>query len=335
MLVKNVVRPFAFSSAFLLASTLVPGGAAFAQGGMWRPDPALGASPMIETGTFRPGAYGFQARAVQPRMRGSYVPAAPRYRATADQRASARPAYGAPAPAWRGLDHQRRSTQHTASAQAAPYPWAAAPMHGAMPWSAPLPPSAPAHAGYAAHAVPPMPVWGGMQPVRWQPALAYQGYPYAQRPAMYQSAPSYPAGQWSAPAPALMAPRPVPGGWRPDPLAAAAETAHYRAPASAYTSPRNPVFRGAPVAARNFAQVRPMPRPLAAPGYWRPDTAAAWASSQAFRPVAYGRSIAIGEPSNRAVAQGAQDSHGDLPGWATTFDRFEETGPCAWCNSGT
>lgn len=335
MLVKYAVRPLAFSTAFLLASTLVPGGAAFAQGGMWRPDPALGAAPMIESRTFRPGTHAPRPQVAQARMYQNFAPVAPRYRAIADHRTPGRAALAGPAPAWRTPGHQARPTQHSMPGQMSGHPWATAPMHAPLPWSAPLPPSAPAHAGYAAYAVPPMPFWRGMQPMQWLPALAQQGYPHAQQPAMYQPAPPPAAGRWSLPARGPMDPRPLPGGWRPDPLAAATTASHYRAPASAYTSPRKPVFRGAPMASRHYAAVRPAPRALAAPGYWRPDTTTAWASSQAFRPVAYGRSIARGEQSNRTIAQATQRSHGDLPGWATTLDRFEEAGQCAWCSSGT
>jgi hypothetical protein len=331
--VKKAFRPIAFPAALALATTLVPAGAAFAQGGTWRPDPALGAAPVIDTATFRPGVYGFQPRVAQPQARGAFAVAAPRYRATEHQRSVGRAAFAAPAPTWRSLSqHDRPTPRHVPAPW---YGWAAAPMPAPLPWSAPLPPSAPAHAGYAAYAVAPMPGWAAMQTVQWPPALAYHGYPHVQQPTAYRPAPNHAPGQPNPRARGLVDPRPMAGGWRPDPLAASMAFGHYRAQASAYTSPRYPVFRRAPVAHWQHAQARPVVRPQAVAGYWRPDPTVAWSSSQAFRPVAYGRSIARNDQPVRADLDRAQRSQADLLGWATTLDRLEETGLCAWCSSGT
>lgn len=330
---KNAVRPFAFSSAFLLAATLVPGGAAFAQGGMWRPDPALGAAPVIETAGFRPGAPVYQPRVAQPQARAGFVPAAPQYRAVDSRTSHGRYAHAPAAPAWRNPDRAVRATERYAPATR--YGWAYPPMGAPMPWAAPLPPAAPAHAGYLAYAMPTMPAYGGMQPVQWPPAMAYHAYPHVQQPSAYRPAPVQAPPQWNQPARGQADLRPLPGGWRPDPLAAAMEVSRHTSRASAYTSPRHPVFRGAALAGVPHAQARPALRPQPVAGYWRPDTSAGWASRQTFRPVAYGRSIALNAQAGGSAVDAVLHDRGELPGWASTVDRFEGTGQCAWCSSGT
>ena len=85
---------------------------------------------------------------------------------------------------------------------------------------------------------------------------------------------------------------------------------------------------GAPIASAEPTPVR------AAPGYWRPQAGApttAWRSKKAFRPRAYGRSVAdkVDVASGR---EGSGFTRDHLPGWVTTYQDTTYEGTCSWCS---
>ena len=88
-----------------------------------------------------------------------------------------------------------------------------------------------------------------------------------------------------------------------------------------------------PLPGARIASVEPTPV-RAAPGYWRPQAGApttAWRSKKAFRPRAYGRSVAdkVDVASGR---EGSGFTRDHLPGWVTTYQDTTYEGTCSWCS---
>ena len=331
---KNVRQTSVFMGTIVLTGVLWPVSAAFAYNGQWRPDPSLmttgpgyvqgldsgaaalessyrfmprGAAAAPSRSSYRPHPVqspslpGYRPRQVQSNPMPGYRP----QRAAAGVPGWPRPVIAQPA--WHGY--------------APPAPWMPvalpvapgyAPAHMA---AMPMPPQWPAFGQVPVYA-PAMPWMPGSAPVaQVQPELraARTAPVYARRAGMQQ-----PFAR---------------SGWRPEAGAASPRVGAYAPGRSAYTSSRQAVFRGGPVAAWQGQDRSTRVNAVAATGgNWRPQADRGWAPSQAFRPLAYGRSLARSEAVDRAVPGAAG---GGLPGWATTLDFDGGPGACTWCSSGT
>lgn len=291
----------AFVRMALVAGAFVATEQALAFGQQWRPSEIpVGPGQVRAYAVVAPGAT-FRPYGVQPRQ--------------AQRSAAVAPRLPHPVNRWPGGQHW--GGQVSAPAPAQHYPPAA----GFYP--APLPAAAM-----------PSPIWvqyASVPPVGWnQPPAPYFARQFAWRPADQP---------WSAPpgAPAYRTPvsprtlgfRPAQeisppgyGSWRP--ALSAAQPHALRG--TAYTAVQ-PMFRSMPAAVPVAQVAGPVYR---AADRWHGGAPSVRDARIAFRPVAYGRSLAsrASDVEQRPGSGLAQQ----LPGWVTTFQETDQSTNCGWCS---
>ena len=300
----------ALGGIVILGGYLLPVNSAHAFGQQWRPEP--GFAPVAQVRPYHPVANlpSFRPRdpapvAYQPPRRDHYgwFPYAQQAPAWAGQ-------YGYAYTGYQPVAHYYYPPQPTAAYDA---PVWAQPFNGmAQMWQQQVPLFARQFAWRPAD----QPWRAGSVPV-----VQAQRYPVRSAPQMVGFRPAQPGY-----APAVSSWRPAPGY------------------ASNYAGYRTPVF-----APGGAADLRPSPspsRPIAAVsladpryaatgrGYWRPEAATAtpWRNDNAFRPTAYGRSLAgrAEAPTRHPENFGFTQDH--LPGWVTTYQESQFSGSCSWCS---
>lgn len=313
----------ALGGIVILGGYLLPVDSAHAYGQQWRPEP--GFVPVAQVRPYHPVANlpSFRPRDASP------VAYQPRRWDHHEQRP-----YVPQVPAWTGQ--------------------AGNPYAGYQPWAGQ---GSYAYAGYQPvgyyYAPPPMggyaaPVWSqpfnGMTQM-WQQQMPLFARQFAWRPAdqpwrtgvapvaQAQRYPTQSAPQMVGFRPAQPGYAPALGSWRPAPVYAASYPG-YRAPSYALGGARDLLpsrVPSRPVATVSLAE----PRYAAATrGHWRPDLAAAvpWRNGNAFRPAAYGRSVASRTEVPARQPENFGFTQDQLPGWVTTYQESQFSGSCSWCS---
>lgn len=319
----------AFGGFVFMSGVMLPAEEAWAFGQQWRPAAGLGSVPT--------GSYERIANMPSFRPHSAARPAIHRSFSRAQQRPYSHAAY-------RTRPHQRPfyATQHGPAYRgvmpvgAGFYPQ---PLH-AMTNTYPVP-------GWSAPFAGMMQPWGLRMPMfarqfAWrqaeQPWLARDATPRQVQPRNRVRAVPHTVGFR---APDTRSAVPVAGSWRPAVRPAPAVRPQYAYKwYAARPSIDVPGSRSGFTAAPRKAQPLPGARIASAEttpagsGYWRPQAGApttAWRSKSAFRPRAYGRSVA--EKVDVASArEGSRFTHDQLPGWVTTYQDTTYEGACSWCS---